>query len=208
MANDFHPNEPRYLELEKRNQLLDFLESKGCSHALILDGDEFLIKDQFEYAKGVFNRIDDVKASYCPYVCYYKDYEHIFDCVSKPYIPLIAEIKYRYLFGNPNFSYSSDYTRRWALEEDVHPFLFIDDEICAHNLSWVRNKIENKVDNWSSKSYFDKIEGIREACISDHEKYSGEDEVTVYINAPTCKMDIKKLDKQIIQPKYELGYKL
>ena len=32
---------PRFVETDKRNYILDFLEKNGCSHAMVIDSDEF-----------------------------------------------------------------------------------------------------------------------------------------------------------------------
>lgn len=131
LDRDFDPQEPRYLELEKRNQLLDHLESNGCSHAVILDGDEYFNKDEFDKAKKYIDDRDHIHVTYCPYICYYKDYKHIFKDFMA-YQPFITEIKYRYEFKH-FFCYGADYTRRYKY--DGTPFIFMKNEILSHNLS-------------------------------------------------------------------------
>lgn len=205
MERNFDPQEPRYLELEKRNQLLDYMESKGCSHAMVLDGDEFFVKDDFDKIKQYIDENDFVHFTYCPYLCYYKDYEHIIDRDMYPYQPFISEIKYRFKFAYP-FAYPADYTRRYESFGE-NPFVFAPEEIVSHNLSWIREKIENKVDSWSSKSHYNDAENIRENCINDHENYHGESNATVYTRCPNFKAEIKKID-QIVFPKYKLGDKI
>jgi hypothetical protein len=133
MEKEFDPQEPRYLELEKRNQLLDYMESKGCSHAMVLDGDEFFVKDDFDKMKQYINDREHIHFTYCPYICYYKDYKHIIKTDEYPYQPFISEIKYRFKFAHP-FAKSADYTRRYD-GKGLVPFLFMPNEIMSHNLS-------------------------------------------------------------------------
>lgn len=206
LDRDFDPQEPRYLELEKRNQLLDYLESKGCSHAAILDGDEFFVKEEFDYAKNVIDNNDDIHITYCPYISYYKDYNHIIKRDWYPYQPLISEIKYRFKFA-ATFCYAADYTRRYDAEDTI-PYVFMPNEILSHNLSWIRSKVENKVDSWSSKSHYNDADNIREKCINDHESYNGGQKATVYTRMPNFEAIIEELKEQIIFPKYDLDEKI
>lgn len=205
LETEFDPQAPRYLELEKRNLLLDHLESKGCSHALILDGDEFFNKDEFEFAKGVIDNDEEIYISYCPYLSYYKDYIHIVDKQPLPYQPFISEIKYRYKFA-ADLCAPCDYTRRYDHLGNI-PYLFVKQELCCHNLSWIRDNIENKIDSWSSKSHYSD-DWPKDECIKDHTEYTNEDSATVYTRKPNFKIGIKRLEKQLIFPKYELNEKL
>lgn len=202
---DFDPQEPRYLELEKRNQLLDYMESKGCSHAMVLDGDEFFVKDDFDKMKQYINDREHIHFTYCPYICYYRDYKHIIKTDEYPYQPFISEIKYRFKFASV-LAYPCDYTRRYDCQ-GVIPFFFMPNEIISHNLSWVRNKIENKVDSWSSKSHYNDAKNIREDCIKDHIEYNGEEFATVYTRNPNFKAEIIEIE-QVVFPKYDLDEKI
>ena len=46
-----------------------------------------------------------------------------------------------------------------------------------HHLSWIRQDICSKIDNWSSRKYFDNAVGLRERILDRYDNYK---EVAVY----------------------------
>lgn len=198
---------PRILETEKRNLIIDKLESVGCSHDLIIDSDEFYDVDQFKKAKKLFNDSDDIEITYCQYINYYRDYKHYmlwpWDC----YVPFIANIKYKFLFEFGNFNKPSDPTRRYLIpyNDECGKFhIFNWNTIHMNHFSWIRLNIEKKLESWSSKKYFENIEGLKDAILNRYYNYRDGENAIIMFNVPNYEACVKKLNKQYINPKYRL----
>lgn len=134
----YTPHYPRFLETEKRNNLIDILKDRGCSHCLIIDGDEFIIKDELDKAKDLIHNDPDIHISYCPYIFYYKDYEHLIKKDGPNYAPFISEVDYKFEFGNESYKIRADLTRKYLIPVGESPHIFPIDDLCIHNLAYIR----------------------------------------------------------------------
>ena len=195
---------PRLTETDKRNAILDRLEYyHECSHVMITDSDEFYSHDDFKNAKDAVEE-HDVKVSYCQYVNYYRDYQHVLVWPYKTYVPFITKAHYRFDFKNGTFDKPSDPTRRYVLKKgdsySILPFSMIK----MHHLSWIRTNIESKIDNWSSKRYFQNVIGLRERIIDRYNNYQNGQNAILMFGTPDNEVIVNVLDKQYINPKYSL----
>ena len=121
--------EPRIQETDKRNLIIQDIENHGCSHAIVIDSDEYYTHKSLLRA---IQEIDDndYEITYCQYVNYYADYNHflVYPFKDGMYVPFVTKTKYRHTFecydtvnGHkfqfPDFALPSDPTRRY-----VRPF--------------------------------------------------------------------------------------
>lgn len=206
MHEDKKESGPRYIETDKRNFTLDFLENvMQCSHSLIIDSDEYYDPIDFFKAKEFINISPDIHVSYCQYINYYRDYRHIMVWPFYAYVPFITEAKYRYSFDNGSFASASDPTRRYLLEGgectyQIMPF----DMVKMHHLSWIRKKIEKKVDSWSSKKLFENVQGLRHAVLERYYNYVEGDNAVIMLNVPYFQVCVNRLSRRYIDPRYQL----
>ncbi len=206
---NFHEEEgnhaPRFVETDKRNFILNYLQSKGCSHAMVIDSDEYYDGEDFVRAKGLLNAKDNIKVSYCQYVNYYRDYRHLMVWPFFPYVPFITEIQYRFDFKNGSFDKPSDPTRRYLIPEEGGTYCTLAFKtVKMHHLSWIRQDIRQKIDNWSSRKYFDHIPGLRDRIIDRYDNYKEGQNAVIMFNVPNNEVVVNKLPKQYIKPKYLL----
>lgn len=195
---------PRLTETDKRNTILDHLEKyHKCSHSIITDSDEFYIHDEFETAKKVLEE-HDVLASYCEYVNYYRDYKHVMVWPYRCYVPFISRSSCRFDFKNGTFDKPSDPTRRYVLGKGEKYLTFPFDMVKMHHLSWIRTNIESKIDNWSSKRYFQNVPNLRERIIERYNNYQNGQNAIIMFGTPNNEVVVNVLPKQYINPKYSL----
>ena len=64
---------PRFVETDKRNFILDYLEDKGCSHCMVVDSDEYYDGDDFKHSRKLVETTEKITVSYCQYINYYRD---------------------------------------------------------------------------------------------------------------------------------------
>ena len=134
-------------ELVKRNVGLEMCKSNDCTHLLMLDSDEFYIKEQFEYA---LNEIleGDYDTSFCQMVTYYKEPTLILSPKENYYVPFVIKLKedteYK-LFAD--YPFVVDQTRKTEVGDCI---TFMRDELEMHHFSYVRKDIERKFVNSSS----------------------------------------------------------
>lgn len=198
------PEAPRLTETDKRNAIIDHLQNiHGCSHVLITDSDEFYEHDEFKNAKNAVEE-GNFNVSYCRYVNYYRDYRHIMLWPYKAYVPFISKSSYRFDFKKGTFNKPSDPTRRYVMGADEHYALFSFDLIKMHHLSWIRSNIESKIDNWSSKRYFESIEGLRDRILDRYNNYKDGQNAIIMFGTPDNEVVVNVLHKQYINPKYSL----
>ncbi len=195
---------PRLTETDKRNAILDHLEKyHKCSHTIITDSDEFYSHDEFKVAKDTLEGYD-VVASYCEYVNYYRDYKHVMVWPYRCYVPFISNASCRFDFNKGTFDKPSDPTRRYVLEKGEKYLTFPFDMIKMHHLSWIRTDIESKIDNWSSKRYFQNVPNLRERIIERYNNYQNGQNAVIMFGTPNNEVVVNVLPKQYINPKYSL----
>lgn len=199
------PSTPRYIETDKRNFIIEHLESLGCSHDLIIDSDEFYDGEDFKTAKSIINGDENLRVTYCQYSNYYRDYRHVMVWPFEAFVPFITEIKYRFDFHTASFNRPSDPTRRYHIPEEGGRFVIFKYEIVKmHHLSWIRRDINDKIDNWSSKKYFDNIKGLKEMIIDRYNNYKDGENAIITFNVPNFEVVVNTLPDVYIHPKYNL----
>ena len=208
---DFDPKTPRLLETEKRNMMIDALEKVGCSHDIIIDSDEFYDAKQFAAAKNIINNSEDMHVTYCQYMNYYRDYEHVMLWPFHAFVPFIADIRFRYVYERGTFDRPSDPTRRYFIPDDdvckqFHVFNW--QHLQMHHFSWIRKSIEKKLDAWSSKKYFDNVPGLRESSLERYINYRDGQNAIILFNVPEYQVCVNKLPKKYVHPKYRLDEKI
>lgn len=201
---------PRYIETDKRNFILDYLEhTAGCSHSLIIDSDEFYDRTDFKKAKNAISKADDVHVSYCQYQNYYRDYKHVMVWPFEAYVPFITESKYRFSFDNGDFNRPSDPTRRYNIPENEKKFCVMPWELVKmHHLSWIRLVIEKKINAWSSKKLFDNYEELQKMILDRYYNYKDGMNAIIMFNVPEYSVVVNKLPVQYIHPKFRLDEKI
>ena len=197
---------PRFIETDKRNFILDYLQNDaGCSHSMVIDSDEYYDGTDFKNAKDIIDRTDVMKITYCQYINYYRDYIHLMVWPFLCYVPFITESSYRFSFTNGSFDRPSDPTRRYEIKKDGERYFLMNFNIVKmHHLSWIRQDIKSKIDNWSSRKYFDHAVGLRERILDRYENYRDGQNAIIMFNTPNYEVVVNKLDKQYINPKFAL----
>jgi len=201
--DDNDPAKPRMIETDKRNFLLDFMESKGCTHAQVIDSDEFYDHDDYKLAVDIILE-NDIKVSYCQYVNYYRDYSHVLVWPFLCYVPFVSDIHYRFDFKNGSFDKPSDPTRRYRLNEKEKYCILSFKTIKMHHLSWIRKNIEEKIRNWSAKKYFGNTESLENDIIERYNNYKDGQNAIILFNTPEYNVVVNKLPDCYIKPKYSL----
>ena len=197
------PETPRVIETDKRNFILDTLENRGCTHALVIDSDEFYDHDDFKKAKELVYNDENIKVSYCQYVNYYRDYRHVMVWPFEAFVPFISEIKFRFDFKEGNFTKPSDPTRRYKVEDGKF-CIFNWGTIKMHHLSWIRKNIEDKVENWSAKKYFEDADNLKERILERYYNYKDGQNAILMFGVPNHEVVVTALPDQYIHPKYNL----
>lgn len=192
----------RVQEAEKRTQLVEDIEKHNCSHAIIIDSDEFYTKNSF--LRGL-KEIDDnnYEITYCRYINYYKDYQHqlVYPFDKGMFVPFISKSKYKFEFDeqdeknpvSPSFPLPSDPTRRVVrpyssikkvklkdgrifinkhFTVDYHVFEW--NEVKMHHLSCNRANIRKKFDNWSSKKCFENYNDLVDKAVDTYNYFNTE----------------------------------
>lgn len=197
---------PRLIETDKRNFMCEYFEKvSGCSHCMIIDSDEFYHAQDFKMAKEEFDNDPKMHISYCEYVNYYRDYQHVMVWPFKCYVPFIAETKYRFDFDKGNFSMPSDPTRRYVVSGDMDYFnVFGWQRVKMHHLSWIRLNIENKINAWSSKNIFRNIPNLSEQILDRYYNYKEGLNAILMFNTPYNQVQVNILPKQYIHPHFLL----
>lgn len=196
---------PRLIETDKRNFILDCLKERGCTHAHVIDSDEFYDHDDYAKAKETIYGNPALKVTYCEYINYYRDYCHLMVWPYRCYVPFISEIEYRFDFKNGSFDKPSDPTRRYKIDEENGKYcIFNFKTVKMHHLSWIRTNIEDKIDNWSSKKYFENYEGLKERIIERYNNYKDGQNAVIMFATPNFEVVVNKLPTQYIHPKYPL----
>ena len=196
---------PRLIETDKRNFILDYLEKEvGCSHCHIIDSDEFYDHNDYALSKKLIDGDNDIHVSYCQYINYYRDYTHVMVWPFLCYVPFITEAKYRYDFTHGSFDKPSDPTRRYVIEEQKATYCILSFKtIKMHHLSWIRKNIEEKINNWSSKKYFD-MDDLTSKIIERYNNYRDGQNAIIMLNTPNNEVVVTKLPCSYINPKYNL----
>lgn len=216
--------EARLQETEKRNLLTETIQQHGCSHALIMDSDEYYTHKSFERAVKEIDE-NDYEITYCQYINYYHDYEHylVYPFSQGMYCPFVTKVKYRNAFECFDFTLPSDPTRRYVRPYDridkvtdprtgkvyekkhytVDYHIFDWNTIKMHHLSWLRQNIRKKLNAWSSKKCFKDYEDLIDKAVDRFDYFDDSninEPVNLLFNTPDHKCTVAKFPKQYIHP--------
>ena len=196
---------PRLIETDKRNFILDCLEAEGCTYAHVIDSDEFYDHDDYQKAKEVVYGNPELHVTYCEYLNYYRDYCHVMVWPYRCFVPFITEIGYKFDFKNGSFDKPSDPTRRYRIDKEGAKYcIFNFKTVKMHHLSWIRTNIEDKIDNWSSRKYFEEYDKLKERIIDRYNNYKDGQNAIIMFATPNNEVVVNKLPAQYIHPKYPL----
>lgn len=213
----------REQETDKRNMLIQDAQDHGCTHAIVIDSDEYYTRKSFENACQM---IDDnnYPITYCQYINYYHDYNHflLYPFKDGMYVPFVTRVEYRHSFECTDFTLPSDPTRRFVrpvkgmkkvkdelgreheIKEyavDYHVFQW--NEVKMHHLSWLRADIRKKLNVWSSKKCFDNYNDLIDKAVASFKKFDENSimgTAQMLFNTPGNKVNVKKFPKQYIHP--------
>jgi hypothetical protein len=73
-----------------------------------------------------------------------------------------------------------------------------------HHLSWIRKDIESKIDNWSSKRYFDNFDELKKRIIDRYNNYKDGLNAVIMFGTPDNEVIVNVLPKQYINPKFSM----
>lgn len=221
---------PREQETDKRNLLIQHIEDAGCTHAIIIDSDEFYTHKSFEKALNLIDQ-NKWKITYCQYINYYHDFEHylVYPFKQGMYVPFITEVQFRFKFESTDFPLPSDPTRRYQRPSRITGYktegrnkipqraYFIDYQLLPwnlvkmHHLSWIRENIRKKLNDWSSKKCFADYEDLIDKAVCRFNRFSDDninEDACLLFNTPGNKVQIDKFPKQYIHPKYDFMTRL
>ncbi len=222
---------PREQETDKRNLLIQDAEDHGCSHAIVIDSDEYYTRKSFEDA---CKQIDehDYEITYCQYINYYHDYMHflVYPFKEGMYVPFVTKTKYRHSFECTDFNKPSDPTRRFVRpfkgtkqvmgsDHQLHTIklytvdyhIFNWNEVKMHHLSWLRADIRKKLNMWSSKTCFDNYDDLIDKAVNSFNNFDINSKYTkaqMLFNTPDNSVDVKAFPKQYIHPKTDFNTRL
>lgn len=193
---EFKPNFLKYSreqECDKRNQGIDLFRSRGYSHILNIDADEFYDKDQFRTAKDLINK-EGWPITYCSYVNYYRDFEHYLVYPFRPFVPFIHSTIFNYTYNGPAPG-PTDPTRRINNPMNIGTYLFPDEVIRMGHGAWVRKDIRKKLVNWSAKDHFPKE--LIDKAVKQWENWKEGDSAIMLFNVPQNEVMVRKLETRI-----------
>lgn len=224
--------EPRVQETDKRNLLIQDIEDHGCSHAMIIDSDEYYTK------KSIYKALKEIdennyEITYCQYINYYADYKHflVYPFKDGMYVPFVTKTKYRHAFDCVDFPLPSDPTRRYVRPFDgeeiittskgqqrkvkkytVNYHIFPWETIKMHHLSWLRADIRKKINNWSSKTLFTNYNDLIDKAIDVYEHFdhdsTEEQKASLLFNTPNHEVFVHAFPKQYIHPTFDYHTRL
>lgn len=221
----------REQETDKRNMLIQDAEDHGCTHAIVIDSDEYYTKKAFENACQMIDD-NDYPITYCQYINYYHDYRHflVYPFKDGMYVPFVTRVEYRHSFECTDFLLPSDPTRRFVrpysgVEKvvgkdgkvhkiknytvDYHVFKW--NEVKMHHLSWLRADIRKKLEMWSSKKCFDNYDDLIDRAVDSFNKFDEnctQAKALMLFNTPGNSVDVKAFPKQYIHPKVDYNTRL
>lgn len=222
---------PREQETDKRNILIQEAENQGCSHAIVIDSDEYYTRKSFEDA---CKKIDEnnYEITYCQYVNYYHDYKHflVYPFKNGMYVPFVTKTKYRHSFECTDFTLPSDPTRRFVRPYsgtkevkdkygEIHTVkqytvgyhVFGWNEVKMHHLSWLRADIRKKLNMWSSKKCFNNYNDLIDRAVDsfvNFDENATQARALMLFNTPGNSVDVKSFPKQYIHPKVDFNTRL
>lgn len=193
---EFKPNFTKYSreqECDKRNMGIELMKSRGFSHILNIDADEYYDKDQFRTAKEMINK-NGWPITYCSYVNYYKDFEHYLVYPFRPFVPFIHSTYFKYTY-NTSAPGPTDPTRRIDNPFNLGTYLFEDETIRMGHAAWIRRDIRKKLINWSAKNFFD--EKLIDQAVKRWENWKEGEDAIMLFNVPENSVKVKKLETKI-----------
>lgn len=188
-------DDARNQETIKRNLSIDYLKSKGCSHVLVIDSDEFYLKEDFKNAMDYIEKERPI-STYCQYINYFKDFNHYLIYPFESFVPFI-QISSLHFTYNGYAPVASDPTRRTNILYNVGVKVLDYNLIKMHHFSWIRKNIRKKLENWSAKKHFSSE--LIEKCIHQFEKWKDGQPAIMMFNVPDNKVKIAKFKNPFIK---------
>lgn len=148
MSNNGHGN-----EITKRNIGLALSIKNGCTHHMSMDTDEYYDSNQFNYMKTTIIS-GNYDSSACQMTTYYKEPIYRLEPKEEYYVSLIFKIRPGKQYIRTGFPVLVDPTRRM---ESGNCKIFSREEIEMHHMSYIRNNINNKLNNSSAKVNFENL---------------------------------------------------
>lgn len=202
--DEYLGKQPRLIETNKRNYILEHLQTNGCTHSLVTDSDEFYDKIDFIRAKKLIED-NDMKITYCQYVNYWRDYRHYLVWPFPSYVPFICESSFRFEFACGCFDRPCDPTRIYKITDSSVGFHILAwKSIKMHHFSWIRLDIRKKINSWSSKNYF-KNPIMFDVMYKKYMNWKEYENAFIMFNVPKNQVCVHQLDKAYIKPKYRLN---
>lgn len=183
----------REQECDKRNMGIEMMKSKGFSHILNIDADEYYDADQFREVKNQINK-NGWPITYWSYVNYYRDFDHYLVYPFRPFVPGIHSTYFKYTFNGPAPG-PTDPTRRIFNPTNIGTYLFPDEVIRMGHAAWIRKDIRKKLENWSAKDHFSS--DLIDKAVERWENWKEGQHAIMLFNVPSNEVHVKKLEKKI-----------
>jgi len=193
---EFKPDFAKYSreqECDKRNMGINLAKTRGMTHVLNIDADEFYDKDQFANAINLINK-NGWGITYCSYVNYYRDFEHYLVYPFRPFVPFIHTTYFNYTYNGPAPG-PTDPTRRINNPSNLGTYIFPDETLRMGHAAWIRRDIRKKLVNWSAKNHFKKE--LIEKAVKRWENWKEGDEAIMLFNVPEHNVQVRKLETKI-----------
>jgi hypothetical protein len=188
----------REQECDKRNEGIELLKQRGCTHYCNIDSDEFYDTEQFKYAKKMINKYG-WGITYWSYINYVFDFSHYIVYPFKPYVNGINSTFFKFTFNDAGNGKPTDPTRRVHSPTGLGCHTFESGITMAH-AAWVRKDIRKKLENWSAKDFFPKELITKAVNVYENWKENPDGScpnITMLFNVPGNECYVRKLDKPI-----------
>jgi len=193
---EFKPNFAKYSreqETDKRNMGIENVRSRGFSHVISTDADEFYDSEQFRYGKDMINK-KGYNITYCSYVNYYRDFDHYLVYPFRPLVNFINSTFFTFKYQGPAPG-PTDPTRRINNPYNLGSYVFEDKELRMGHASWIRKDIRKKLVNWSAKNHFDKK--LIDRAVERWNTWKEGDDAVMLFKVPDNSVKVNKLEKRI-----------
>lgn len=144
---------PHENETRKRNYGLDVARKLDYTHFLMMDSDEFYLKDEFIEEKE-FIEENDVNGTVCQTQVYFKS-PTLTIGLDHTLVPFIHKITPELKFGKfPNYPFAYDKDEHAHIDPtrrlNVYQNIYLSGTLMMHHYSWVRRDYNLKIDNSSA----------------------------------------------------------
>jgi len=152
---EFFPDlakDPLTQERTKRNLAVQIAQEQDMSHVLVIDSDEYYLREAVLRAKFELEERGFV-STYCTYVNYYKDFEHRLVYNRAFFVPFIHETNVKYA---PSKGPGPIDPTRTLADKGLKTAALPSWLVQMHHAAWIRKDIRKKLSVWSNKSLYTK----------------------------------------------------